>query len=148
MSLQIKQRERQKIIILDLKGRLVLGDEALTLLQRLIFLLDSRRRKVIVNFKGVSSIDESGMETLGFCARRFQDAGGRLVVLNLGPSSMQGADSSKRRFVLEGYQEEADAVRSFFPNSDVARYDILEFVKEQQLLRNRNSEDGRRVPEQ
>jgi anti-anti-sigma factor len=73
MSLQISQRGKEAIVILDLKGELVLGDEDLSLLQRLLFLLDSRRHKVILNLKEVSSIDASGLATLAFCATRFHD---------------------------------------------------------------------------
>ncbi|HWY49335.1 MAG TPA: STAS domain-containing protein [Bryobacteraceae bacterium] len=128
MKLQIEQREREKIVILDLKGRLTVGDEDFSLLQRMLLLLDSRRRQVILNLKDVSSIDETGIDTIAFCALRFQEAGGRLVLLNLSSSH---AD-------IETYQQETDAVNSFFPDRVVPRYDILEFVKEQQQLRDQN----------
>ncbi len=133
MKLQIEQREQEKIVILDLKGPLVLGDEDVSLLQRLLILLESRRPKVILNFKDVSSVDETGLNTLSFCATRFHDAGGRLVLLNLGQSH---AD-------IDTYQLEADAVNSFFPDRVVPRYDILEFVKEQQQLRDQSSAETR-----
>ena len=129
MNLQIEQREREKIVILDLKGRLVMGDEDLSLLQRLLFVLDARRHKVILNLKEISKIDESGFDTLAFYSARFQEVGGRLVVLKL-----DEADNSKRRAAFETYQEETDAVNSFFPERIVPRYDILEFVKQQQQL--------------
>jgi anti-anti-sigma factor len=132
MKLQIEEREREKIVILDLKGALVLGDEELSLLQRLLFLLESRRPRVILNFKDVSSVDETGLDTLSFCATRFQDAGGRLVLLNLGSHPD-----------INTYQLEEDAVNSFFPERVVPRYDILEFVKEQQQLRDQSSAEPR-----
>jgi hypothetical protein len=70
MNLQIDRREREKIVILDLKGWLVLGEEDVALLQRLLFLLDSRHRQIIPNLKEVYSIDESGLDTVAFCATR------------------------------------------------------------------------------
>jgi anti-sigma B factor antagonist len=139
MNLQIEQREREKIVILDLKGWLVLGEEDLSLLQRLLFLLDSRHRQIILNLKEVSSIDESGLDTVAFCAARFHDVGGRLVLLDLRQSRAPDADLSRLSTVSETYQEETEAVNSFFPDRDVPRYDILEFVKEQKLPRSRNS---------
>jgi len=51
MDLQIEQRERDGIVILDLEGRLVLGGEDVSLLQRLMFLLERTRHRVIVNLK-------------------------------------------------------------------------------------------------
>ncbi len=139
MNLQIEQREREKIVILDLKGRLALGDEDLALLQRLLSLLDSRHHQVILNLEEVSSIDESGLDTVAFCATRFHEVGGRLVLLNLGQSHAQVADISKLNTVWETYREETDAVNSFFPDRVVPRYDILEFVNEQKQSRNRKS---------
>jgi anti-sigma B factor antagonist len=130
MNLQIEQREREKIVILDLKGALVLGEEDLSLLQRLLYLLDSRHHQVILNLKEVSNVDESGLDTVAFCATRFQDVGGRLALLGLGQLHAI-TDTSKLDIVSEIYQEEAEAVNSFFPDRAVPRYDILEFVNEQ-----------------
>jgi anti-sigma B factor antagonist len=123
MKLQIEQREREKIVILDLQGRLTVGDEDFSLLQRMLLLLDSRRRQVILNLKDVTSIDETGLDTIAFCALRFEDAGGRMVLLNV----------SSPHTGIETYQQETDAINSFFPDRVVPRYDILEFVKGQQL---------------
>jgi anti-anti-sigma factor len=135
MNLQIEQRERDRIVILDLKGQLILGDEDLSLLQRLLFLLDSRHRQVILNFKEVSNMDESGLDTVVFCATRFDDVGGRLVLVNLGQSQAQVVAISKLNTVSEAYQEETDAVNSFSLTRVVPRYDILEFVNEQKQIR-------------
>lgn len=134
MNLQIEQRERERIVILDLKGSLVLGEEDLSLLQRLLFLLESRHHQVILNLKEISNIDESGLDTIAFCATRFHNVGGRLVLLNLGQSYAQVAHTSKlnKVKVSETYQEEAEAVKSFFPDRVVPQYDILEFVNEQE----------------
>jgi anti-sigma B factor antagonist len=139
MSLQIEQREREKIVILDLKGWLVLGEEDLSLVQRLLFLLDTRHRQIILNLKEVWSIDESGLDTVAFCATRFHDIGGRLVLLDLRQSRTQVADLSRLSTVSETYQEETEAVNSFFPDRVVPRDDILEFVTEQKQSRSRNS---------
>ena len=70
MGLQIEQRERENMVIFDLKGRLVLGHEDISLLQRLLFLRDSRHRKIILNFIEVSDIDSSGLDTLAFGSTR------------------------------------------------------------------------------
>ena len=142
MNLQIEQREREKIVILDLKGSVVLGDEDLSLLQRLLVLLDSRHHQVILNLKEVSSIDDSGLDTVAFCATRFHDVGGRLVLLELGQSHARVADPRKLNIVPETYQEETEAVNSFFSDRVVPRYDILAFVNEQKQSRNLKSSNA------
>jgi anti-sigma B factor antagonist len=137
MNLKIEQRERERVVILDLKGWLVLGEEDLSLLQRLLFLLDSRHREVVLNLTEVSNIDESGLDPVAFCATRFHDVGGRLVLLDRGQSHAKVADITKLSTVSEIYQEETEAVNSFFPDRVVPRYDILEFVNAQKQSGNR-----------
>jgi anti-sigma B factor antagonist len=138
MKLKIELRERERVVILDLKGSLVVGEEDLSLLQRLLFLLDSRQRRVILNLKDVSDIDESGLDTIAFCATRFHDVGGRLVLIDLGQSHAKVADISKLSTISETYQEETEAVNSFLSDPAVPRYDILEFVNAQKQPGNRN----------
>jgi anti-sigma B factor antagonist len=134
MSLQIAQREREAIAILDLHGELVLGDDHLAILRHLLLLLDSRRHRVILNLKEVSTVDAAGLATLTFCARLFHDIGGRVVFLNPRPSDRPIPDILEPDTVLETYQEEIDAVNSFSPNRVVTRYDILEFVRKRKEL--------------
>ena len=129
MKLQIEERHREDIAILDLKGPLIKGEQDLSLLQRLLLLLDSRRPNVIVNLREVSRIDASGLATLAFCATRFHDAGGRVVFIKPSRADHHKTDLLEPDAALEIYLEELDAVNSFFPDRVVSRYDILEFVQ-------------------
>jgi anti-sigma B factor antagonist len=140
MDLQIEQREREGIVILDLEGRLVLGGEDISLLQRLLFLLERTRHRVIVNLKKISDIDTSGLDTLIFSAMRFQECGGRLILLRLGQSDANFPDLVNVNTVPETYQEETDAVASFVAGPAAPQYDILEFVHKQNRLIGRNAE--------
>jgi anti-anti-sigma factor len=132
MKLEIQQRENEGIFILDLKGRLVLGPEDLSLRQRLQRLLDAGRHNVIVNLKDVSDIDSTGLGTLVNCALRFRDSGGKLVLLHLNDSQARLPDILKLNAVFETYQNELQALNSFFPERATKRYDILDFVEEQE----------------
>jgi anti-sigma B factor antagonist len=132
MKLEIEQKEIQGIFLLDLKGRLVLGDEDVALRQRLMALLSADRHKVILNLKEVTDIDTTALGTLVSFALRFRQAGGKLVLLHLGDSQARLPDTLKLNAVFETYQEEVDAVNSFFPERAVSRYDILDFVEEQE----------------
>ena len=132
MNLEIEQREKEGIFILDLKGRLVLGSEDLALRQRLQSLLDAGRHNVILNLKDVSNIDTTGLGTLVSWALKFRESGGKLVLLNLGESQARLPDTLKLNAVFETYQDEAAAVNSFFPERAIQHYDILDFVEEQE----------------
>jgi anti-sigma B factor antagonist len=132
MNLEIEQREKEGIFILDLKGRLVLGREDLAFRQRLQSLLDAGRHNLILNLKDVSNIDTTGLGTLVSWALRFRESGGKLVLLHLGESQARLPDTLKLNAVFETYQDEAAAVNSFFPERAIQHYDILDFVEEQE----------------
>ena len=93
-------------------------------------MLDSHN--VIVNLKEVSDIDSTGFGTLVTCALRFRDSGGKLVLLHLSDSQGRLPDILKLNAVFETYQDEVPAVNSFFPERAIHRYDILDFVEEQE----------------
>jgi anti-anti-sigma factor len=135
VDLQIEQRETEGIVILDLKGRLVLGPEDIALRQRLQALRDAGRTNVALNLKEVSDLDTSALGTLVFCSMKFREAGGRLVLLNLSPSHTQLSNMVKLNTAFEIYRDEIAALNSFFPERAVPHYDILEFVEEQEQQR-------------
>ena len=130
MDLQIEQRETDGIVILDLHGRLILGPEDLALRQRLQLLRDAGQTKVVLNLMDLSDMDTSALGTLVFCSLKFQESGGRLVLLNLSPAHTQLSNAVKLNTAFEIYEDEIAAVNSFFPERAVPRYDILEFVEE------------------
>jgi len=132
MKLKIDQRKSQGIFILDLKGRLLLGEEDLALRQQLTsLLLETAKPKVILNLKEVSAIDTTALGTLVFFSERFREASGRLVLLQLNESEAKLPETLKLNTVFDIYRDEVDAVNSFFPDRVVPRYDILDFVAQQ-----------------
>ena len=128
-DLHIEQRETEGIIILDLKGKLVLGPADSALRQRLQELLESGHVNVILNLKHVTEIDTSALGTLIFCSKKFRDAGGKLVLLNLTPKHTGLSNTVKLNDAFEIYQDEITAVNSFFPERVTPHYDVLQFVE-------------------
>jgi anti-sigma B factor antagonist len=130
MQLEIQQREKEGITILDLKGKIVLGPEDLSLRERLLSLLADGIRNVILNLKEVKRIDTAVVGTIVLCTEKFRAAGGRLVLANLNPAQAGLASILKLDSELDIYPDELDAVNSFFPDRAVRHYDILEVVEE------------------
>ena len=127
--LKISERERDGITILDLDGRVILGPEDLELRERLLSLLAAGKNNLILNFKDVSDIDTTGIGTLVHCAQKFDQARGRIVFLNLAPQHAQIPEILKLNTLLASYNDETEAVNSFYPERAVPHYDILEFVE-------------------
>jgi anti-anti-sigma factor len=130
LDLQIDQRESEGIVILDLKGRLVLGLEDVTLRQRLQALRDAGRMNVALNLKNVTDMDTSALGTLINSSLKFREAGGRIVLLNLSPSHTELSNTVRLNTAFDIYPDEVAALNSFFPDRVVPHYDILEFVEE------------------
>ena len=141
-NLEVKQRERDGVVILDLEGHLVLGEEDFALRQRAMSLLEAGKRNLILNLKGVTEIDILGISALEFFEEKFRQAGGKCVLLNLDLARVEPSDVLKLSTIFNTYQDEVDAVNSFFPDRVVPRYDILEFVETLDQRRDSTEESG------
>lgn len=113
MDLQVEQRERGGVVILDLKGQFARSGEDMSLLRRLLFLLERTRPRVIVNLKRLIDVNADGLDTLVFSAMRFHECGGRLVLLRRAQPNPKLPPLVNVNIVPETYQKEADAVASF-----------------------------------
>jgi anti-anti-sigma factor len=131
MSLHIEQRESEGIVILDLKGPITLGHGDLELRDRLPSLHQSGMVNIVLNLKDVTDIDSTGLGTLVFGLARLRKAGGRLVLLNLNRSHLELFLLTRLAIAFELFDEEQEAVSSFFPGRAVKRFDLLNFVQHQ-----------------
>ncbi len=129
MSLHIEERERDGIVILDLKGPLTLGHGDLELRDRLPALHQSGKVNIVLNLKDVTEIDSTGLGTLVFGLARLRKAGGRLALANLNRSHMGLFLLTKLAVAFEFFDDEQEAVNSFFPDRAVKTFDILDFVE-------------------
>ena len=128
---EIHERERDGIVILDLKGRLAFGREDSALRQRLDALMESGKKNVILNLQQVSGIDSVEGDSLVLFAEQFAQAGGRLALLTPVHSHATPQELLQLETALPDYTDEQDAVNSFFPDRKVPRYDLLEFLEEE-----------------
>jgi len=131
MPLEIKSHETEGVVILDLSGPLTLGPDDATLRQALQSTLDACKTNVVLNLNDVSKLDTAAVGTLTLWARRYQNAGGRLALLNVLPAHAALHDVLKLDTIFGAYDDELDAVNSFFPDRAVPHYDLLEFLKEE-----------------
>lgn len=130
MTLEIQQREREGIVILDLSGRLVVGEATSALREKIRELCDSGRNNVIVNLQEVDYIDSTGLGGLVISFTTLKKAGGALKVTNLSRRNIELLVLTKLSTVFEVFNDEQDAVNSFFPNREIRKFDILSFVQQ------------------
>jgi anti-sigma B factor antagonist len=130
--MEIQQREREGIAILDLKGRLTVGQPATALRSAITKLAASGSNKIILNLDDVDYIDSTGLGSLVICYTGLQKGGGGLKLLNLNRRNLELLVLTKLSTVFELFNDEQDAVNSFFPNREIKRFDILSFIQSQE----------------
>jgi anti-sigma B factor antagonist len=130
MALQIGKREREGVVILDLKGRLVAGGES-TSLRDEVKALATGPINMILNLEGVDYIDSTGLGGMVICFTTARKAGGTIKLLNLTRRNIELLVLTKLETVFEVFVDEQDAVNSFFPDREVKKFDILSFVQSQ-----------------
>ncbi len=132
MSLEIARREREGIVILDVGGRLVAGEEATALRDRIRDLAAAGVTQAILNLQGVDYIDSTGLGTLVICFTTLRKADGALKLVNLTRRNLELVVLTKLETVFEVFNDEQEAVNSFFPDRKVTKFDILAFVQQNQ----------------
>ena len=113
MSLMIKTRDSGGVTIIDLQGRLVLGDECNQLREQVKTLLAANQKKIVLNLAEVSFIDSAGVGTLvaSFTSAKAQE--GEMKMANLTKKFKETLQITRLLTVFEVYESEAEAVASF-----------------------------------
>ncbi len=106
-------RKVDEVHIIDLSGRITIGEGTLTLREALHSLLESRGQKVLLNLADVSYIDSSGIGELVSAYTNFASRGGNLKLLNLTRKVHDLLSITKLLTVFEVFTDEAQAIRSF-----------------------------------
>jgi anti-sigma B factor antagonist len=131
MSLEIEHRDREGITILELKGRITMGDEVTSFRQKVRALAQTPDSKVILNMQQVDYIDSTGLGAIVMGSSAVRGAGGTIKLVNLNRRNVELLVATKLATIFEIFNDEQDAVNSFFPGREIKGFDILEFVKTQ-----------------
>jgi anti-sigma B factor antagonist len=129
MSIEITEQEREGIEILELKGRLTFGEEDLALREELEKLGRENKTKVVIMLGELHQIDTAGFGTLLFARDKLQAAGGGLALAGLNPAHIEVLMTAKLGVEFHTFEDELEAVNSFFPGREVHHFDVLQFVK-------------------
>ncbi len=130
MSLDIEQREREGIAILDLRGRITVGPEATSLRDSVSRLAAAGQKNIVLNLAGVDYIDSTGLGALVMCSTSLRKQGGSIKLLNLNRRNIELLVMTKLATVFEIFADEQEAVNSFFPDRKINTFDILSFVQQ------------------
>jgi len=113
VSLKADNRQVDGVAVVDLSGRIVLGEATTTLREVLQSLASQGQKKILLNLSDVSYIDSSGLGALVSGYTTVTGQAGQLKLLNLTSKVKDLLQITKLLTVFEVFTDEASAVRSF-----------------------------------
>ena len=111
--MEITERTIAAVTILDLSGRLTIGEGAQMLKDKSESLVFQGRSQVIVNLAAVPYIDSGGLGQLVACYTTIAKAGGRLKLLNVGTRNHDLLSITKLVSVFDTFDTEREAIESY-----------------------------------
>jgi anti-sigma B factor antagonist len=103
----------EEITVVDLSGRITLGEGSTVLRDTVRELLGRGQKKILLNLGDVTYIDSSGIGELVSGFTTVSNQGGQLKLLNLTKKVHDLLQITKLYTVFEVHNEEAAAIRSF-----------------------------------
>jgi anti-sigma B factor antagonist len=129
MSLEIARREREGVTLLDLKGRITIGEEASAFREAVEKAAAQPGAKLLLNMLEVDYVDSTGLGAMVMCSMRIRSSNGLAKLVNVNRRNIELIVMTKIDSIFEVFDDETDAVNSFFPGREIKRFDILSFVQ-------------------
>ncbi len=113
MSMKVSTRQVDGVTILDLSGRITLGEGSVTLRDTIRDLVNKGEKNILINLGDTSYIDSSGLGELVSAYTSVKNAGGELKLLNLTKKVQDLLQITKLYTVFDVKDDEASAVGSY-----------------------------------
>lgn len=112
-ELTIRERLAGSVVILDLEGKVTDGGATAALRKAIRGLLDEGKANVLLNLKGVSSVDDTGFDEIVASYNAVQAKNGKLKLLNMPDFFSDNLHITRFLTVFQIYDNEDEAVASF-----------------------------------
>jgi anti-sigma B factor antagonist len=109
----IRERELDGVVILDVSGRITIGDGTIGLRKRILELLETGQTNLLLNLADVDYIDSSGLGEIVRAYTTVRNAEGQLKLLSLTRRVRDLLQITKLLTVFDVFEREADALKSF-----------------------------------
>jgi anti-sigma B factor antagonist len=117
--MQIEERTVGDVVVLDLKGKITLGEGDELLKDKVNSLVNQGHRKIVLNLADVPYIDSAGLGEVVRTYTTVSRQGGSLKLLNLTKRITDLLSITKLLTVFETFDSENEAVRSFSASAKV-----------------------------
>jgi len=112
-ELNIRERQAGDITVLDMDGRITIGEGSVALRSAIRRLLEEGKKNILLNLAGVGYIDSSGIGELVSSYTAINKEGGQLKLLSLTQKLQDLLTITKLLTVFDAYDTEADALSNF-----------------------------------
>jgi anti-sigma B factor antagonist len=113
VCMQIEERAIGDVVVLDLKGKVTLGEGDELLKDKVNSMVNQGHKKIVLNLAEVPYIDSAGLGEIVRTYTTVSRQGGSLKLLGLTKRITDLLSITKLLTVFETYESESDAVRSF-----------------------------------
>jgi anti-sigma B factor antagonist len=113
MSFKATSREVGDVTVIDMDGRITLGEGSALLRDLIRQYLGKSRKKIVLNLAGITYIDSTGLGELVSGYRLMKSEDGEIKLLNLNQKVSDLLQITKLYTVFDIHSQEAQAIASF-----------------------------------
>lgn len=113
MAVTFTTREADDIVVVDISGRITIGDSSTALHEMMRGLMDQGRMKIVLNLSGVSFMDSAGIGEMVRGYVSVSHARGKVRLCELTKRVSDLLQVTRLYSVLDIYQWEEDALEAF-----------------------------------
>jgi anti-sigma B factor antagonist len=111
--MEMLERTVGDVTVLDLKGKLLMGETDEALRKKVKDLADGGKSKILLNLSDVPYMDSAGLGGLVSCFTTVNNKNGKLKLLGLTTRLKDLLSITKLLTVFETFESEEEAIRSF-----------------------------------
>jgi anti-sigma B factor antagonist len=112
-ELNISERQAGDVTVLDLSGKITIGEGSVSLRGAIRRLIEEGKKKILLNLGKVSYVDSSGIGELVSSFTTINREGGQLKLLNLSQKIQDLMTITKLHTVFDVYDDETTGLNSF-----------------------------------
>jgi anti-sigma B factor antagonist len=112
-GMQIEERVVNEVTILDLKGKITLGEGDEVLKDKINSLVHQNRKRILLNLEHVPYIDSAGLGEIVRTYTTVSRQGGQLKLVNLTKRITDLLSITKLLTVFETFESEQEALKSY-----------------------------------
>lgn len=111
--MQVKKRSAEGVEVLELSGKITIGEGEAELRREVQSLIDGGQRKILVSLEKVGFMDSAGLGELVACYKRATEKGGTIKILRPSGKVADLLSLTKITEIFEIFDDEGEAIASF-----------------------------------